>query len=318
MLHGVTETLLRSLRERIVDESEPLAGLLRKCLLLGAETGSDALRDWARYELNGYGDDVEVPEYRRLSSPPIKMDSMSGNTWMQGQMLDRLQVPREAREYVPEWLPLRQPIDELEKLAGSSSLTFSSPGLAAAQSIWNDQLDMFQQIVGMSYAVSGAVITGVLGQIRTQLVDFVAELAADTPLSELPKKDQVDAAMSQRIGTQYNTTVQAANGPMAVGTKAEATTTQGLTVEDAMKLLDAVQETARKNVDDGDDSGELLDAIAELRAVVAQDTADTGEVIRRVGKLRALASGIGIPAVEGAVGGAVEAFTDLAMSGAFG
>ncbi|MFF0366375.1 hypothetical protein [Micromonospora sp. NPDC005087] len=40
----MTDTLLRSLRERMLDESEPLAGLLRKCLLLGAETGSEAPR----------------------------------------------------------------------------------------------------------------------------------------------------------------------------------------------------------------------------------------------------------------------------------
>ncbi|MFF3869930.1 hypothetical protein [Micromonospora sp. NPDC001898] len=49
----MTDTLLRSLREHLIDESEPLAGLLRKCLLLGAETGSQTLRDWARKELNG-------------------------------------------------------------------------------------------------------------------------------------------------------------------------------------------------------------------------------------------------------------------------
>lgn len=35
----MTDSLLRSLREHMLDESEPLAGLLRKCLLLGAETG---------------------------------------------------------------------------------------------------------------------------------------------------------------------------------------------------------------------------------------------------------------------------------------
>ncbi|MBT2598120.1 hypothetical protein [Arthrobacter sp. ISL-72] len=57
----MTNTLLGSLREQILDESEPLAGLLRKCLLLGAETGSESLRQWARYELSGYDDDAEVP-----------------------------------------------------------------------------------------------------------------------------------------------------------------------------------------------------------------------------------------------------------------
>jgi hypothetical protein len=39
----MTDSLIRALREKVMDESEPLAGLLRKCLLLGAETGSDSL-----------------------------------------------------------------------------------------------------------------------------------------------------------------------------------------------------------------------------------------------------------------------------------
>ena len=46
-------TLLQSLRESVLDESEALAGLLRKCLMLGAQTGSDSLRQWARYEVSG-------------------------------------------------------------------------------------------------------------------------------------------------------------------------------------------------------------------------------------------------------------------------
>ena len=57
----MTDTLLRSLRDRLLDESEPLAGLLRKCLLLAAQTGSELLRQWARYELNGYDEGVELP-----------------------------------------------------------------------------------------------------------------------------------------------------------------------------------------------------------------------------------------------------------------
>src|SRR4051794_40554338 len=103
------DTLLRSIRERLLDESEPLAGLLRKCLMLGAETGSDSLRNWARSELNGYGDGAEVPSYRKLHGVPISMNSMSGRTWATGQIIDRHQLPKDAWEYVPEEFPFRQP-----------------------------------------------------------------------------------------------------------------------------------------------------------------------------------------------------------------
>lgn len=316
-VRSMADSLLQSLRVRVIDESESLAGLLRKCLVLGAETGSVALRDWARYELQGYGDGVEVPKYRMLHSPPISVDSMSGSTWMRGQMFDRLQLPVEARKYVPEQLPLRQPIDELEQLAGSSALSFGTSGLAYAQTVWNSQLEApFQQIVNMSYTLSGTTLTGILGQVRTQLVDIVADLTADTPMTELPKKDQVDAAVSQHIGTQYVTTVKDASGPVAIGTKAKAVS-KDLTVADAVHLLDAVRGAASE-LDKGDTNrDELLAAVGELRKLVEQG-ADTGEVVKKAGKLRALAEHIGKPAVVAAIGGAVEAVTTLAMSGAFG
>lgn len=289
--------------------------MLRKCLLLGAETGSEALRDWARKELNGYGSEDEVPKYRKVGGPPIAMDSISGYTLAKNQIIARHQLPREAWEYVPDEFSFKQPIEELEQLAGQKQLSFASPGLAYAQTIWNGQLDEFQSIINLYYVMSGTVLAGVLGQIRTKLVDLVADLTADTPLSELPKKDQVDAAVSHRIGDVYNTTIQTTNGPVAIGAKAKAST-EGLTVEDALRLLDEVQRTAADVADT--QRGELLDALAELRASVESDEPDTGEVVKKVGKLRAIVDQLGVASVSAATGGAVQALAELALNGAFG
>ncbi|SCL43330.1 AbiTii domain-containing protein [Micromonospora aurantiaca (nom. illeg.)] len=310
----MTDTLLRSLRERLLDESEPLAGLLRKCLLLGAETGSEALREWARKELNGYGDEDEVPQYRKVPAA-ISVDSINGRFWTKGQVVDRLQLPREAREYVPDEISFKQPIEELERLAGQKQFSFASPGLAYAQAVWNGKLGPFQNIVGLSYVMSGSALAGVLGQIRTKLVDLVADLTADTPLSELPKKDQVDAAVSHRIGDVYNTTIQTTSGPVAIGAKARAST-EGLTVEDALRLLDRVQQAAADVADT--QRAELLDALAELRTAVESDEPDTGDVVTKTGKLRAIADKLGVASVSAASSAAAQTLTELALNGAFG
>ena len=159
----MADPLLQALREQIIDESEPLAGLLRKCLLLGAQTGSDALRQWARFELNGYSDDVDVPRYRLLGTLPIFVDSVSGYTHVTGQVFDRLQLPPKARQFVAETVPMRQPVEELEALAKEDTIKFTNSGLAAAQSMWNGELGPFQQIVGISFKIPGSVVTGILG-----------------------------------------------------------------------------------------------------------------------------------------------------------
>lgn len=312
----MTETLLRSLRERLIDESEPLAGLLRKCLLLGAETGSSSLRDWARHELNGYGDGIEIPTHRYVSVSTIKMNTISGYTVVTGQTIDRFNLPAKALDSVPERLFLRQPIEELESLASSPSLAITHSGLAYAQAVWNKQLDESQQITNLHFEISGAVITGMLGKIRTQLVDVVADLTADTPLTELPGKEQVDAAVGQRIGTQYNTTIHAANGPTSIGANATATS-KGLSVEDALRLLDAVRSSSDGITDQGA-KAELLQAVEDLRAETESGAPDTGAVMKKAGLLKAAAANVGVPAVSSAVGAATEVLTTLAMSGIFG
>lgn len=312
----MTDSLLRALRETALDESEPLAGLLRKCLLLGAETGSDSLRQWARNELNGYEEGVDVPPYRSLPTPPISVNSISGNTHVQGQKFHRIELPQKAQKGVPEHFPLRQPVEELERLVTLGDVSFTSAGLAYAQMVWNQELESpFQQIIGMSFTISGSAIAGVLGQIRTQLVDVIADLTASTPLTELPRKDQVDAAVSQHIGTQYNTTIHASNGPTAIGTEARAST-KGISLKEAIQLLDGVRAAAEQVP--GTDSAELLRAVEELRAAAEHEAPETGEVVRKVGKLRAAADKIGLPVLTAAVGGVVEAFTSLAVGGVFG
>ncbi|WP_071805677.1 AbiTii domain-containing protein [Couchioplanes caeruleus] len=311
----MTDTLLHSLREHVVDESQPLAGLLRKCLLLGAETGSDALRDWARKELTGYGDEDEVPKYREVPCPAMSMNSMSGSTWTANQSISRLQMPRETWEYLPDTLPFTEPIEQLQQLSEQKSLNFTSEGLAAAQAVWNKKLGPFQQIMSLSFVVSGSVIAGILGQVRTHLVDIVADLTSENPLSELPEKGKVDAAVSNHVGDIYNTTIRTAAGPVAIGAKAQATT-QGLTVEGTLGLLDKVQEAAADIADA--QRTELLDALADLRATVESEAPDTGDVVKKVGKMRALADKVGLPSVAAAAGGAAQAITELAVSGAFG
>lgn len=72
----MADTLLRSLFTQVLDESQALPGLLRKCLALGAETGSESLRSWARNELNGYHDQEAVPRLVRAitgSTPDVQL-----------------------------------------------------------------------------------------------------------------------------------------------------------------------------------------------------------------------------------------------------
>lgn len=312
----MSESLLRSLRETLLDESEPLAGLLRKCLLLGAETGSDELREWARHELVGYSDVDQLPDYRSFDSPPISIDSQSGSAWVQGQVITRLQVPSEAREYIPEEFHFMQPVEELERLAAKDSLSFTSPGLGVATSIWNRKLPMFQNIIGMHYVLSGSTVSGVLGQIRTRLMEVVADLTMSTPLTELPAKSHVDEAVVSRLKSDtYNTTIHTASGAVAVGRGSHAQADTGLTVAEALRLLEEVSAAASNLSSDKQETLEGL--VDEVRTELQTVGSSTGEVVKKAGRLRDFGTKLGVAAVSSAIASATKAVTELALKGSF-
>lgn len=99
---------------------------------------------------------------------------------------------------------------------------------------------------------------------------------------------------------------------MGASAKAKA---EGLSVNDALKLLDMVQQAADEVA--GAERTELLDAVAGLRSAVEQDSPDTGEVVKKVGKLRAIADKVGIATVSAATGSAASTLIELALNGAF-
>ena len=127
----MTSSLLTDLRERVIDEAEPLPGLLRKCLMLGAQTGSQSLREWAKFELNGYPDDVDAPAYRSIHAGML-MSSISGNTVVSRQPVSWYDFPDDVREVVPELLTLKGPLAEIEEMATREAFHYGTGPLSAA------------------------------------------------------------------------------------------------------------------------------------------------------------------------------------------
>ena len=48
------------------DGKQPLANALRKCLVLAFDLKNETLKQWTEKELNGFGKDDEVPDYRKV------------------------------------------------------------------------------------------------------------------------------------------------------------------------------------------------------------------------------------------------------------
>ncbi len=56
--------LIADIQADAISDTASVASLLRKCKLLAHHLDSELLEDWVKWELDGYPDDVDVPDYR--------------------------------------------------------------------------------------------------------------------------------------------------------------------------------------------------------------------------------------------------------------
>jgi hypothetical protein len=174
-----------------------VADALRLCITLGGISGSTELRDWASRELKGYQQEAPVPDYRRVPAS-IHIDGLRGNAFtgtlaIRGQRISPDELPDFVRKDVEEELHLSNPIAEIERLSrGDEAVKFSLPMGADIARVMNyENGDPSSVVQEVYWSVSRSALSTVVDQVRTNLVELVAEiragLAGDTtvPSSEL-------------------------------------------------------------------------------------------------------------------------------------
>ncbi len=188
--------LLDQIEAGALDGQAPLADVLRKCVTLGGRAGSADLRDWARRELDGYGDgSVELPAYRIVRAA-VRIDGADLAKMVRGQQLSRWEIPEFARETITDEAPIPYGVAELEKLASSTdTLHLQHPGMPDLITYMNSQAPFGTSYQSMYWAVAPTSIHGILDIIRTNLVALVAEMRA-VGVEDLPTAEAANQAVN--------------------------------------------------------------------------------------------------------------------------
>ena len=201
------QSLLASVQRDLLD-GKPLPDVLRKCILLGSESGSAELRAWASKELKGYDDAAEVPDYRKVPAQ-IHADASTGGAIVRGQTVGLAMLPDWVREHIKNQVTLFQGIGELESLYEAARKSGKSPQtslpawetIAAAMDKAVADQNPWQHIHALYWVISPAGIAGVLDSVKTALTEFLAELGAVMPGDqEKPTADQVTHALHVATG----------------------------------------------------------------------------------------------------------------------
>lgn len=178
----------------------PIADTLRKVMALGGQVGSTELREWASRELRGYSNSgVELPGYRKPGAV-IKANAVNPRFQITGQQISPQAFPEGVREHIHEEVALGQGIGEIEAMArrageDGGSVRLTLPGAQDLARLMDHEIgEPYQNITALYWDLGQTAIEGVVDQVRTTLVELVAEMRATMPGSA----DRPTAAMADQ------------------------------------------------------------------------------------------------------------------------
>ncbi|EKS7554397.1 hypothetical protein ACE2NF_003362 [Salmonella enterica] len=173
-------SLLREIQQAAIDPSIDLPSLLRKCKVLASRLGNQEFKQWINFELNGYPDQSNLPDYRVFD-----VEVRGYFTGSFHRVLNNANVPpscilKELREALFT-CRMNTPV------AALVSLTKNSDGIA--QEPWNADVTAYvgrQIIQDMNCLRAWKVIpvnllASILDVIRTKILDFALEIEAENP-----------------------------------------------------------------------------------------------------------------------------------------
>jgi hypothetical protein len=264
-------SLLSQIQSDAVDEGVSISTALRKCLILGGESGSSQLREWARRELEGYGPDDELPAYRSIRAP-LMVDGVSGFYQVTHQQIPASSIPDFARERVSENLELRYAVRNLEAMLDQAEIRLQPPAASDLARYMN--MTAGTQIVSLYWSVSQTEIHGVLDQIRTALIQLVVELRSHMEDDDaIPTAETANQAVNVVINGERSsvqiTTAQAS------GAKSSATATATMNDPELVPLLANLESALRTQGD-----GEAAEKVAHLATLVETPARDETKIRR--------------------------------------
>lgn len=212
--------LLDEIHNGALESTTNLPDLLRKCIALGGETGSERLRDWAQQELMGYGPGTEVPAYRKTASM-LYLDGSTIGGLIRGQQVPLNMIPVEIRDKVREAMDnieIRQPVAELVDLVashrrqGETSIKLSPPLGQELVQLINHRLaeedrrnsplpapfpmPPSQVVERVYWEVGINNFAAITDAVRTVLVQLVVEMRAASPDGgSVPSREAAEQAV---------------------------------------------------------------------------------------------------------------------------
>lgn len=209
-------SLLKEIEDSAVDGTTDISVLLRKCKVLAARLGSAELGDWVDRELNGYGNEAPLPDYRIIHT-------FSYGNFSDGfRKADRMPIPlpclpAKFRDYA-SIMEAREPIKSYESTlranAGDDFGSNWSPDVIMAV---GSDIYTGMQCLGAWRSLSRGKLDALVDAVRNRVLVFVLGIQAEAPDAGEVASGGDRPIAEDRVTQIFNTTVYGTVGNVAVG-----------------------------------------------------------------------------------------------------
>ena len=166
------------------------------CQKLGGDADSAELRDWARHELEGYPQEVNPPEYRRVRG------QLFGRGAAPGQRVPAVPIPMDVlseaeRKEFANGVPIWDSISEIAKMSQEERVGWVPSRTASLLRRINASNQVPVEFDEVYFGISGAAFTGVVTAVRSRIVRLVTLVRATLPADKQLDPGAVQAAVSE-------------------------------------------------------------------------------------------------------------------------
>lgn len=169
--------MLSELKADLTNQTASLPNTLRKAKVVAQQLGLAEMRDWIRWELEGYPSTVSLPEYRRFK--PTNIGTFSGpfQSMARNVVLPTYSLPDSIRDFA-ENADMHAGVGELEAMLVTDSDSLARRWPQEAVMLARDSVEMTggMVLVDAHSPIPKHVIAGVVDNIKNKLLDFVLDL----------------------------------------------------------------------------------------------------------------------------------------------
>jgi hypothetical protein len=260
---GVQVTMLNELQNNLVDPSADISSILRKALIMASRLGDKGLVDWLKCELDGYGKDIETPDYRQFHSESYGHFSGPFGRSISNAPIPLLSLPDEVREALST-IHIRHGASQLAEMIRSASsgvLHVPWPADLVAFVANTSQLYEGMNLLSAYRILPASSLQGALEAIRNKLLEIALELEKLDPSAGSVAGQQ--RISPETVSTIYQTIIHGDVGVLSSGSGDVSTSgvhqirvgdakalnefmeSVGLSEEELLKFKQAIDKDAR-------------------------------------------------------------------------